>query len=392
MSEIVITGTLCYQHKKLLISATISLKDLLSVYEVDIWKMGRPIEEQGCQREPIQTHYKKLGRQMRDDEELLLPQSLLLSGNIKTGDESDKYSFRLENDGDVVRVIIPEGHKLRVVDGQHRVKGSEYAITELDQIALEDNFNFPIVIMIPDSRSEEIRSFLQINTKGRKVSTDLALHLLNELEKSKDSSLTKADQWQVIALKVAMLLNNDPKSPWHQTIYMGSKGDTGLLTATSFVKSMRPVLYQIRFIKKDLESQGADTDKVAQKIANLLNKYWNAIRRAIPGAFPEELTERLHWSIQKNVGVRVWHILAPFILEECMVMREKVKDITEVAIFKFLEKYSGYGVTDFEGVWSSKSGDAVSAASTKYYTEIASMIQNDIQENYINQDNTSVTY
>lgn len=388
--NITITGVPCFQRKEMLVTGSISAKDLIQVYEVDEWVLGKPVEEQGCQRPPIKSHYTSIGRKLKEDTTAKLPTSITLSANNKQ-DAPDKNTVKISHRIDInqVEVTIPAGHKLKIVDGQHRVLGAEYSIQDLKAKELED-FQFPFVLMINDDRLDEIRTFYEINTTGKKVSTDLALQLLNDWNNLKESArLTKKEQWKLVALNIAMELNKDKESVWHNTINFSLKNKDGLINATAFVNSLSPFLNSIAFVRK-IWMDSTSEEQAGKKLAKLVNNYWTAISLVLPGCFPRDLKEKNNWYIQKNVGARVWNMVAPFILEECLIKREKQGDLSPENIAKFLKEYTGYGVKDAEVVWRSKrtgkginGGEASRASSTKAYREIANTIMSDIEQNYL---------
>lgn len=398
MGDITITGVPVVQRKQIFITGSISAKDLLKIYEVDEWKRGRSIETQGCQRPPIKSHYQRIGRQLKDDVRTKLPTSITLSAN-NNEENPDKNTVQVEMNQklNVMTIRIPSGNKLKIVDGQHRVLGAKYAIEELKANDIKD-FQFAFVLMIANDRLEEIRTFYDINTTSKKVSTDLALQLLNDWNNNTHSKLTKTEKWKLVALNIAITLNDDPKSLWHKCIYMGNSKESGIITSTAFVKSLGFLLNGLSFIKKDWENAGSEAE-AGKKIAGLVNNFWEGLRFAMPNMFPEDLAEKDEWFVQKNVGVQVWHAVAPFILEECMLKREKIKDLTAANIGKFIKNYAGYGVDDAELVWEARNsrkglsgGEAASASSTKAYNEIARNIKNDIEANYVGLGKESVNY
>ena len=67
----------------------------------------------------------------------------------------------------------------RIVDGQHRILGMQKAlenIHEKDEIKKLNEYPFNIITVVTDenNRSVELDIFIDINSKGKKVSTDLA--------------------------------------------------------------------------------------------------------------------------------------------------------------------------------------------------------------------------
>ncbi|MFJ5772555.1 DGQHR domain-containing protein, partial [Psychrobacillus sp. NPDC093180] len=297
MSEKVLYGFIGDQRGRKVITGVIDTEVLISIYEIDVWKPGKPIEEQGCQRHPVQSHFRKIGRKMKEDRSWL-PTSITLSANMKNGEKETTNSIKIEKTDipNLVKITIPEGHKVRVVDGQHRIKGLEYAITELKQFELK-KFQLPFVIMIVENRIDEIMAFHDINSTSKRVSTDLALQLLNDMRQNTSMKLTKTEQWKLVALNVAMTLNKKTDSVWYNNISVGQVKDGEIASSTSFVTSLKPIL-DIPFIKKIWENN-FNEQEAGEKIADLVNAYWNGLRQLMPDAFPDTPEEKDKWVIQK---------------------------------------------------------------------------------------------
>src|SRR5690606_20324017 len=121
VAETVLYGFVGNQRGRKVITGVINTDDLIRLHEIDVWTPGKPIEEQGSQRHPIQSHFRKIGRKMKEGK-TWLPTSVTLSANLGSGDEATKNSIRIEDTDipNLVKIIIPKGNKVRVVDGQHR--------------------------------------------------------------------------------------------------------------------------------------------------------------------------------------------------------------------------------------------------------------------------------
>lgn len=393
MKEKRLLGVLATQRNRQVVSGVITAKDLIDIYEIDQWQPGKNIEEQGCQRPPITAHFRKIGRKLKNEEKTTLPTSITLSANLLTKKRENKNSIRLEKaDGAnkrLVEIVIPEGHKVRVVDGQHRILGLQYAIQDLKQKELE-SFELPFVIMLVEDRIDEIQSFYEINSTSKKVATDLALQLLNEMSQHSDIDLKKPERLKLVALNVAMELNQMPDSVWYKNISVGHQGNE-IASSTSFVTSLKPIL-NMSFIEKIWTVDIKDEVEAGAKIAPLVNNYWSALRIVMPELFPEPTDEKEQWSIQKTPGFYTWNMVAPCVLEDFMFKREKNGNFTAEEIAAFLEKYARYALSHAEYLWKAGTGQGSKANSQKAVKELADIIKDDIEENYEEQFATEITF
>ncbi|MBT2734117.1 DGQHR domain-containing protein [Bacillus sp. ISL-7] len=397
MSETILFGFLGDQRGRKVITGVIDTEDLIDIYEIDVWKPGKPIDEQGCQRHPVQSHFRKIGRKMKEQNSWL-PTSITLSANLNKGEKESINSIKIERTDtpNLVKIVIPEGHKLRVVDGQHRILGLEYAITDLKQFELK-KFQIPFVMMIVNDRIDEITSFYEINSTPKRVSTDLALQLLNEMKQNTSMKLTKAEKWKLVALNVSMALSEKTDSVWYNNISVGQIKDGEIASSTSFVTSLKPIL-EISFIKKIWENN-LDEQDAGERIADLVNAYWNGLKRLMPDAFPETKEDKDKWVIQKTPGFFSWHMVAPFVIDEYMVKREKIKEFTPETIAEFMQKYADRSVKDYDEFWKASNreagiqgGDASRANSQKAFKELADQIKDEIESNYAEYEEADIIF
>lgn len=389
MTERTVYGFVGNQRDRNVITGVLKAEDLIAIHEIDIWQAGKPIEEQGCQRQPVQSHFRKIGRKLKEDKKMWLPTSITLSANNGDGDGSKKHSVRIERVDstipDLVKITIPDGHTLRVVDGQHRIKGLEYAIRDLKQDEIAD-FKLPFVLTLTDDRVDEIKTFYDINSTPKRVATDLALQLLNDMNTNEAVRLSKTEKWKLVALNVAMELNKNPESVWYQNISIGQSKSGEIASSTSFVASMRPIL-EIPFIKRIWEQKSEE--EAGKRIADFVDAYWAGLKQVMPKAFPETAEEKAKWVIQKTPGIFAWHMVAPTVIDEFMIKREGVNSITPEAIATFVSQYGLMATSTYEEFWKgSNKGDgtvggyASRANSQKAFKELAEEIKDDISDNY----------
>lgn len=397
MDEKKIRGFIGHQHDRKVISGVINVIDLIEIYEIDVWSPGKSIEEQGCQRPPIQSHYRKIGRKLKD-QKISLPTSIILSANDNKGKNRNKNSIEIHpiNNHGEVEIVIKKGHKLRVVDGQHRILGLQYAINDLKQADLK-SFQIPFVIMLVNDRVDEISLFYEINSTPKRVSTDLALQLLNEMKQNKDLKISKTEKWKLVGLNVAMNLSDRKDSVWYQNISIGQANNDAIASSTSFVTSLKPML-EISFIKSIWENSD-DEKSSGKRIADLVDTYWNALRMVMPKAFPVSQDEKELWVIQKTPGFFAWHMVGAFVIDEYLIKRNKERNITEQVIADFITKYAETGFKAYEGFWRASNrelgfagGEASRANSQKAFKELAENIKDDIEDNYFEEEESQINF
>ena len=387
-------GIMGNQRGRKIVVGIIRAIDLIRFHEIDQWKPGKKIEEQGCQRPPVKTHFHKIGRKLKNNSNATLPTSITLSANENVNKGENRNSIKvtvINEEIGLVRIDIPEDHLLKIVDGQHRVLGLDYAIHDLmknnriGKIELE-NFQLPFAIIFVNDRVDEINLFYEINSTAKKVPTDLALQLLNEMSNNSDIRLSKSERWKLVALNVAMELNKNPDSVWHQNISEGQRNHE-IASSTSFVSSLAPLL-QIEDIKKMWEETD-DYQKIGKELAPLVNNFWEALKELMPKAFPPSDSEKEKWVIQKTPGFYIWHMVAAHIFNDCLKKREQTMRWNKNNIKDFLEKYGSMGVKDYESYWNAHNrenkiggGRASTANSQGAFKQLAEEIKDEIDESY----------
>lgn len=387
--DFVIKGVVGYQRDKMYITGNINIIDLVDAYQIDEWKPNTPIEKQGCQRQPIQSHFRKIGKRAKEKDSFF-PASIILS--IRKEDMNGIILKNDEKNAELISLIIPKEHnkKLSLLDGQHRIKGFEFILKELMK---ENVFQVPFVLVFPKDRVEEITWFYEINSKSKKIVTDLALQLLNEMTKGDTKlKLGKAEHWKLVATNVATTLNSTPDSVWYKSLSIGDnkKGET-IASSNQFAQSLKPVL-EIPFVKRLWEHE-EDVILAGEKIARLVNSYWNALRTVMPDVFPKKLKAKQGFVIQKSGGISAWHIVAPTILETIMYNGPRqIRKFDTENIAEIVSSYGDTGVINSELFWKSGNGEASKFGGQKMFVQLGNLIKEDIVANLNDQVNQEVVF
>lgn len=276
------------------------------------------INIQGYQREPIRTHYTKIGKYVAESKDALLPTAVLMNSREKLSFTEDEAGSGFGN------LEIKDDTKFCIVDGQHRVYGLEYAVDELGMEEL-DNFMLPVVIMDQVEKVEEIRHFYLVNSTQKKVRTDLADTLL-KLVALKDPKTMKGlteqgKDWKLRAVQIIETLTSDPNSVWHKRIKRPNEisRPEAVASSGSFLTSLKPVLVSEFAMNED--------DKV---VVGWINSFWHALEDLMPEAF----TDPKDSVIQKTPGMYTLHMVLPYILYLC----SRANDFSKAKMIEILRK------------------------------------------------------
>ena len=315
----------------------LSLKDLRLHTQVDRWS---PANVEGYQRPPVDRRLRDVAKYVTE-EYGILPTSVLL-GTRSDDREPIEFVAREDSDGtgEWGLLTVPDAAKLWLVDGQHRYFGVNHAYERGGLEAL-DSYPFPVTIMANVDRYMEMVHFNLINTRQRKMPTDIVdrhLVLRQEHEGLKMIASGKRGEkeyLQATATRIVDLLNEEPGPWYHQIAIPGVPGrDQGLLRQHALVASLEPVM-------KDswVRAQRPLEDHVVKLITN----YWGALSDTWPEAFAEPQVYR----IQATVGVYSMHLVLPVLIQRCLAERDlsraKMREIVGATAIKSEFWHKEYG-------------------------------------------------
>jgi len=325
--------------------------------KVDAWS---PANKQGYQRMPVESRFKKIARYVTGKEghpKPVLPQAVVLNARPE---DSKKLRFVGSDDG-VGTLEIPPDVLLWEVDGQHRLGGLRYAMSENPQLA---DYPIPVVITEGLPRLDEAVLFFVINTTQKRVPTDLAQRLIEQQMGDEDLRLqivAEGKDWIPKATRIVDALVNTPGHPWSGKIGIpGIKVPGILIKQVSFVTSLKPVL-----------NSGLYASVPPDDVAQLLIRFWQALREVYPDAFdsPDE------YVIQKTVGVFPLHTIAPTVFD---MVRTTNGRITKDAMAEVLKSLEGNLSQDYESgsdFWHGKDGEAGKYAGAKGFRLLAEILK-----------------
>lgn len=323
----------------------IKTKDLIdeTQFKVDYWDHEKSGSEQGYQRRPTDARKRQIANFV-SEQVGMFPSSILISSRKPLEYDEDKQSLVLNE------------YPLWIIDGQHRVEGLRYAIDEMGE-ALDD-FELPVCVLVNPGKFEEVNQFHALNSKQKRVPTDLSQRLMLELTQSNESyrEMLKKDRglWEVRALAVVIKLNEREGNPWHGRIKQPNtkKLPFNIVNQTSLVTSLKPLF------KEGYCSSRLDVDRNYE----LLKNYW----LAIADIFPDCFVDPKNYVIQKTPGVFSLHSLLHKILLKGVLSTHTRAEFTKVLkqTFKDTDKYD----SDF---WRKDGDEAALAGSMKGFAILA---------------------
>ncbi len=299
-----------------LLVTALPLHRLKEYMSVDNWT---PANENGYQRPPIDRRLREVAKYV-EEEEGILPTSVLLA--TRPGDEHNLHfetTSGVDGFAEWGMLTIPDEATLFVVDGQHRVFGVNRAYEKAGDPEFE-KYPFPITIMQNVDRYREMVHFNIINTRQRKMPTDIVdRHLVMRQQKEGLGMIASGARGekayrQATATRIVDALY-EADSPWfHEIAIPGVPGrDHGLVRQHAMVASLDPVL--------------KDNWVLAQRpmekhLVRLLCNYWNALRDIWPDAFdiPKD------YRVQATVGLYSLHMVLPAVIQRCLVDKDLSKD------------------------------------------------------------------
>ncbi|MDN3594395.1 DGQHR domain-containing protein [Zunongwangia endophytica] len=347
-------------------------------------------DDNGYQRKPNKLHINRIKKFITDDiTNFKLPTSIILGV-----DSSDVEMVRTTENG-LISIDFDKfkNKPFRIVDGQHRILGMEKALENVgsaEEVKKLNEYPFNIVTVVTDenNRSVELDIFIDINSKGKKVSTDLAelaRYNYRIKEKSIENNITNISEH--IAMKASKNLREDKSSIWSYAIKFDIHSDTniGIIGVSAFRKSITGIIknYLTKknaygLLKLDDEDLIKECDEHAKIIKDFLGKCWDeSVRKKWSGCFKENLKQNDYEELVKVYFSRDYYIQKPLGAKSINKMIElAVSDTNNLdeAYKKFDEKIVSSNVTS--KTW--KVGDVLSGLNSESgFKKIREMISNE---------------
>ncbi len=216
----------------------------------NIVSINRRVEDkdEGYQRSLSQSRVNSISRYV--DAGNALPQSILISFDegepIK---KANKTFLRIKNIKDAGWVI----------DGQHRLVGSQKATTDV---------NLPVLAFVGLELQQQIQLFITINQEAKGVPASLYLDLLKNLPNRNPQEVAKER-----AADIATELKKDEESPFYAKIVVTTAPRKGELSLINFVRKVTPLIQPgkgILQVYTEIEQRG------------IISNYYKALKNIFP--------------------------------------------------------------------------------------------------------------
>lgn len=295
MPAIRIQAIKSYQNGNGVYSAKMSVRALDRVADVDAYDPESG-NESGYQRKPNEKRYFEIADYMAY-EKAMMPPAIVLSYR------SDSHPLRqVSKDGDFVTLEIPEGEKLWVIDGQHRLGGLRLIAGLIKDAEGEplfanpkeeyQDFEMPVVIIESPDIHVEAYQFAKINSEAKKVNKYLA----NESILRGGGKRPEGKQaWVTRAVDITKFMNESPHSPLrgHLKHPNSPRGGEFYCSMLGFMNSLDKLLNDGTYAAL-YETAGED-----EKIKRMLADYWSAWKEVMPFAF----NDHKQYALFKNSGL-----------------------------------------------------------------------------------------
>ncbi|RZJ47892.1 MAG: DGQHR domain-containing protein, partial [Chryseobacterium sp.] len=278
------------------------------------------IDEDGYQRKPNKIHYNKIKNYaLKEIDNFVLPTSIILGA-----DQDYITSISKTKAENITEFEIDINKKnFRIVDGQHRIAGlREAAVKE----AAVNNFMLNVIVVVsdPKHRSVELEIFSDINSRAKRINTDLA-ELARYDYQIKESDVHIEEINMHIGIKTAHFLKEqEGDNVWQNAIKFDihSEVSIGIIGITLFTDSIKGIIDS--FIKNspfkgDIHNGQEVIDYCqlsANEIGKFLNNVWNKIiKEKWSIAFKQDIIKNdegdlvnilysKDYYVQKGIGVK----------------------------------------------------------------------------------------
>ncbi|WP_397447755.1 DGQHR domain-containing protein [Polaribacter sp. R77954] len=248
------------------------------------------IDEGGYQRIQDERHYQNIKRYI-ETENFVFPNSIILAIDE---DEFEEIVSNKEEDLVYLKLDERQENLFRVVDGQHRLLGIEQAVLsnkDLNSLKLQVS----IIITPPNKRSIEMEIFSNINSKAKRLKTDL-IELAKYDFRILEEKIGAKDLNAHIAINTAFKLNennSEKDNVWQNAIKIGihSENKIGIIGVTAFIQSISGIvtsyinLHQNQITDMNEKQLIQFSRDAAREISDFLIRAWRVINERWQQAF-----------------------------------------------------------------------------------------------------------
>ncbi|MGE8552943.1 MAG: DGQHR domain-containing protein [Chryseobacterium jejuense] len=248
------------------------------------------IDEEGYQRKQDEKHYQNIKKYI-ESYNFVFPNSIILAI-----DEEKLERIITHNDNELIFLTLDDEKEFlfRVVDGQHRLLGIEKAsLSDIELLNLK--LQVSIIVTPKNRRSIELDIFSNINSKAKRLKTDL-IELAKYDFRILEEKIGTKELNPHIAINIAYNLNekiDDKDNIWQNAIKIDihSENKIGIIGVTAFSESIYGIINSYLELKKT-EVDKLDSSKLIHfskqaslEISDLISKAWLIVKNRWPKAF-----------------------------------------------------------------------------------------------------------
>lgn len=287
-----------------------------------------PVKFDGYQREINDAHCEKIVKYLKNN--FYLPTPIICSCD-------EKYTDAI---------------KLRIVDGQHRVRAFKN-LMEKDNYRYQQikNNQISVIIMEQVDIEKEIDTFITINKTSKRVDTSLAYVLKNKLNIEKTSSELTISKLDYIAVELAVLMNENNPIWKNRISFTGSPKQNSLevISLNAFVKATRQLIGQLdkkEIIELKWENK-IEIEDCIKTVEKIIDNLWIAVQEKWGDLFKYESSNVK--IIQGPIG---YSSITRFIANEIKNLEiEQLQKIDSISMMdKMINKWIN-SIDLFEEVW-----------------------------------------
>lgn len=327
----------------------IKVKDLYTKskqrFDINIWSENQPLDRKGYQRAPLQSNIAKITEFiLRETDNPLFPTSILVSCH-------EDLAFKpSSNNSDFGELNITD--TLWIIDGQHRVEAFKQIMSKKEIRDLFGDYELPITIMTGFSINQEIEQFFVINSRQKRVKTDLAQQIYMSLarENLHTKMIPDRERWKLKAIKVVENLANG--SDYTDGVWAGRiefpNEDKEIkklryISQNSFVSSLKPFFIGNNAYWPVNDINDNRGHEIVKESSDVVFKYWKILGKVYEKIFHSPRD----YSLFKTVGVFSMHFLLSLAIKSNRGLPlDKILEIVEKKLIEARDIH-GFG----EGFW-----------------------------------------
>jgi len=287
------------QKNMVFYSFILNSKDLLSISYVSRRYQNA---KEGIQRALSDDRLSEISKYLKDDRIAMFPTNLVLCFDDKV-----KYIESKDNSEEGHLRIPKEKNIAQIIDGQHRLYGSEKAKVGLD---------FLCVGFLNIDFKQAAKIFLTINSKQKGINTSLVYELFKITRQGDATTLLAAD--------IVEDLSTDKESPWFKKIKKTDRA-SGFISQAAFVNALKEILKNKDIVfsyKLDIKQQVLILKNYFSAAKNIFKDEWGTNK----------------YILTKTLGFNALMYLFPKLHNECLCEQDILGNKTFEKYFDKLKK------------------------------------------------------